>query len=61
MTRAPSVLCGVLCAALLGTASTAAAQGANPLSASAKAQFSGMRMNKIVPPSSETAPPAPPR
>ena len=41
MNGAPSLICGVLCAAQLGTAS-ASAQGANPLSATARAQFTGI-------------------
>ena len=42
MTSRCSVLSVLLCAALVGAASNAAAQGANPLSASAKAQFTGI-------------------
>ena len=42
MTRRLLVLVGVLSVAVAGAASPAAAQGANPLSASAKAQFTGI-------------------
>ena len=42
MTNRPAGLCVLLCAALVAAASTAAAQAPNPLSASAKAQFTGI-------------------
>jgi hypothetical protein len=86
MTRAPSVLCGVLCAALLGTAWTVAARMTDQKGAEIVPFYFGptprlgvlffvtthtyerygnlvtyMRLNTIVPPSSETPPPAPPR
>jgi uncharacterized damage-inducible protein DinB len=42
MTRGSLCLGALLCAALMAAPSTAGAQGANPLSASAKAQFTGI-------------------
>ena len=42
MTSRFSVLSVLLCAALVGAASTATAQGANPLSANARVQFTGI-------------------